>query len=381
MPNETWTIYCHTHIGSGRRYVGLTRLSMMRRWKGHVAKSQSLKPHGKSRSHFANAIRQYGKDAFTHEVLETCSTIEEANQAEIKWIENYDSTNPEKGYNIKPGGNQTPHPVDNNWQKSPEYIEHITGVSKRLWTDPAFIAKQSEALRLARQDPEVRKKASAGQKGKVLSPEHRAKISGSSRSADDDVRARITEAVNRPEAKEKYQASIKEYWSKEESRIKAKSASKSVHIRPEVKEKLSQHILSEDSKKKIAETIKSRHMTDTHKICKKHGSVPLGICRKERTRTGFKYRCGLCIMGRVDKPKHLRKTRSKDLTEDQILKECDEHYKTTGSWPSKADKSQPKWKRYDEALRLGYRGLISGSSLYLLLKRHHRFRDLSVSFP
>ncbi len=42
------------------------------------------------RWHFPNAVRKYGKDAFSHHVLETCYSLGEANKAEKYWAKMYD---------------------------------------------------------------------------------------------------------------------------------------------------------------------------------------------------------------------------------------------------------------------------------------------------
>ncbi len=44
----SWTIYCHMHIESGRRYIGQTKYSMMHRWNQHCA--QAKKFEGKKHS-------------------------------------------------------------------------------------------------------------------------------------------------------------------------------------------------------------------------------------------------------------------------------------------------------------------------------------------
>lgn len=49
-------------------------------------------------------MRKYGLDKFSFEVIEECRQ-EDLNDREIYWIKYYDSTNTEKGYNIKLGGN------------------------------------------------------------------------------------------------------------------------------------------------------------------------------------------------------------------------------------------------------------------------------------
>ena len=53
---------------------------------------------------FWRAIEKYGWDNFTYEILAQDLTEEDAKQLEKYYIKLYDSTNPEKGYNISAGG-------------------------------------------------------------------------------------------------------------------------------------------------------------------------------------------------------------------------------------------------------------------------------------
>jgi hypothetical protein len=39
-----FVIYCHTHIASGKRYVGQTRLGLMKRWANHDLEIVGAKP-------------------------------------------------------------------------------------------------------------------------------------------------------------------------------------------------------------------------------------------------------------------------------------------------------------------------------------------------
>jgi group I intron endonuclease len=95
-----WILYCHTHSDSGRRYIGVTRKSLAHRWRHHVYCAITRK----EKTHFANAIRKYGRNSFTHEVLEVCASREVAEVAEVSWIEFFDSTDPKKGFNLTRGG-------------------------------------------------------------------------------------------------------------------------------------------------------------------------------------------------------------------------------------------------------------------------------------
>lgn len=101
-----FVIYCHTHIASGKRYVGQTRYGMQRRWISHLAEAKRG-----ARGRFANALRKYGRAAFSHDVLEELDTRREANEAEQWWIAHFGSTDKALGYNIEAGGDaKNQHP-------------------------------------------------------------------------------------------------------------------------------------------------------------------------------------------------------------------------------------------------------------------------------
>lgn len=52
-----------------------------------------------------NAIKKYGKENFTKEILQECNSIKELNEAEIYWIKTFNSQNKDIGYSITSGGN------------------------------------------------------------------------------------------------------------------------------------------------------------------------------------------------------------------------------------------------------------------------------------
>jgi hypothetical protein len=144
-----WTIYCHIHIDSGRRYIGLTKRTMERRWSDHICAAKRSKG---GRWHFPNAIRQYGKNAFSHEVLEVCETLEAANEAEIKWIDHFNSRDPRFGFNLAPGGEHIPHLKKNPWDR-PGYREKQSIIMKERWKDPEFRAKISIISKNSQNNP------------------------------------------------------------------------------------------------------------------------------------------------------------------------------------------------------------------------------------
>lgn len=94
-----FTIYCHTHRESQKRYVGVTVQSPSLRWAQHVYAAKS----GRN-NHFGAAIRQHGVSAFEHDILEVLPDVDEANDAERWWIAHFGSNDKRLGYNIEGGG-------------------------------------------------------------------------------------------------------------------------------------------------------------------------------------------------------------------------------------------------------------------------------------
>jgi len=141
---KCWTVYCHTHIESERRYIGITSRTMERRWSQHVTQSKSSKG---GRWHFPNAIRKYGPEAFGHEVWKKCLTLEIANAYEEYFIDLFRTRDPECGFNLAKGGVHRPHPIRKNPWDDPEFRAKQLASSERLRRDPAFIAKCASASR------------------------------------------------------------------------------------------------------------------------------------------------------------------------------------------------------------------------------------------
>jgi hypothetical protein len=168
MKSKQWIIYCHTHIDSGRKYIGLTSRSMNERWKDHVYAAKSSKG---GRWHFPNAIRKYGKDAFSHEILkENIKTLEEANELEKEYIKEFDTRNLEKGFNLTEGGEHS------LIQDQHSFREKASESAKNMWKIPGMRERISKKNKAHIFTLEHKQKLSASGKGKIISPEIREKI-------------------------------------------------------------------------------------------------------------------------------------------------------------------------------------------------------------
>lgn len=97
-------VYKHTNKLNHKVYIGITGRKPYIRWAG----GSGYKPKSSTQSaYFYNAILKYGWDAFTHEVLYSGLTKEQAEAKEIELISEYRSDEREFGYNIEHGGNST----------------------------------------------------------------------------------------------------------------------------------------------------------------------------------------------------------------------------------------------------------------------------------
>lgn len=86
-------IYKVTNKVNGKSYIGQTRYTLEFRWRQHL--------HKKDNTYFHNALRKYGADNFSLEVLEECD-VDKLNSREIYYIAKYNTF--EEGYNLTLGG-------------------------------------------------------------------------------------------------------------------------------------------------------------------------------------------------------------------------------------------------------------------------------------
>lgn len=115
----SYTVYKHISP-IGKVYIGITKMNPVRRW----AKGLGYK----SCTHFFNAIVKYGWDNIKHEILYTDLTREEAEIKEKELIKEYNSNNPNYGYNIQAGGINNSNGIK---RTSEQIANYIIGAKKR----------------------------------------------------------------------------------------------------------------------------------------------------------------------------------------------------------------------------------------------------------
>lgn len=91
---QNWIVYKHTNKQNHKSYIGITGQEPEKRWKN----GRGYQHHKK----FFAAIIKYGWDGFTHDILATNLSEEEARKLEKEYIIKYNSKN--NGYNLTDGG-------------------------------------------------------------------------------------------------------------------------------------------------------------------------------------------------------------------------------------------------------------------------------------
>ena len=128
-------IYKVSNTINGKVYIGKTEKTIEERWSKHLENARELKrareanPHEKIEgTHLNNTINKYGSNAFIVNQEDVAYSREELNEKERYWVKEYDSMNPDKGYNMTEGGE--------GGRQSPEVIEKMTEINQEIARNP-----------------------------------------------------------------------------------------------------------------------------------------------------------------------------------------------------------------------------------------------------
>lgn len=127
---------------SGKRYIGQTIKDESQRWKQHVADAYGSEKRPRN-TPLSCAIRKYGADSFTVEILESCiQTEEELNEREQYWIKKYHTLiyENQNGLNATVGGDGHRIYLDLDFQKMFDEGHSITEISKITGVSSATVS-------------------------------------------------------------------------------------------------------------------------------------------------------------------------------------------------------------------------------------------------
>ena len=137
------------------------------------------------------AIAKYGEEAFSHEVLTTCATLEEANDTETGLIAFYGSNDLARGYNLDAGGK--------SHNSNEESKRKIGEASKAMW---AAMTPDERAAHIAKLRHEVTPEELERRRGRwaaMTHEERRAAVVGTATPEQLSERARRAAAAQTPE--------------------------------------------------------------------------------------------------------------------------------------------------------------------------------------
>lgn len=135
-------VYKTTNLIDGKIYIGRHKSSKFDKWY-----------YGSGHKILA-AIEQLGRDNFSVDILCWCDSDSELNEMEKKYISQFNSRNPEVGYNIAEGGTKGDWLDDLDPEKAAAYRSYMSSLSRT---------------------------GVCGNKGKHLSEEHRRRIGQSNK--------------------------------------------------------------------------------------------------------------------------------------------------------------------------------------------------------
>jgi len=180
-------VYAAKNKITGKIYIGQTIVSLNERKGDHRRKAAIWE----SKSHFHSAIRKYGFDVFTWEIIDKAESRDELNHKEKHWIAFYNSANPSTGYNLTHGGD--------SFELTEEARKKIGDACRGIKRSESFKAHLREIEKGAgnpfygrKHTEETKKKNGAAHRGKKLRPEHVAKCL---KCGSDNGMAKINESI------------------------------------------------------------------------------------------------------------------------------------------------------------------------------------------
>jgi len=193
-------IYKSLNTINEKVYIGKTGKTIEERWSRHLEDARALKRAREANpdkniegSHLNNAINKYGSDAFIVNQVDVAYSREELNEKERYWVKEYDSMNPDKGYNMTEGGE--------GGRQSPEVIEKMTEISKERAKNPDWLQKMTEINQEIARNPQTLEKMSSVMTEKWQEPKYQESVSKGVTEKWKDEKYRERQARARTEGK------------------------------------------------------------------------------------------------------------------------------------------------------------------------------------
>ena len=106
-----------------------------------------------------NAIEKYGKDNFVKETIDFTDSIDKLNEKEIYWIEKYNSTDKNIGYNLCSGGKGFKIYHGKSDEQISEIHENLSKIHKEKWNNMIIKMSEEDLKKLSESRSEISKKS------------------------------------------------------------------------------------------------------------------------------------------------------------------------------------------------------------------------------
>lgn len=259
--DKKYIVYCHTNKINGKRYVGITSTSLVKRFGKDGSQYQKCRK-------FWSAIQKYGWDNFHHNVLYSNLSKEEAESIEIKLIKDWNLMDSKFGYNIREGGSTTTLSKESREKLSkahlgkkftPERRERHRNAMKKMFIDHPELREKRGIITKKRfeDNPELREKyRQIGIKRYEDNPELREEMS------------RITkERYKNPEFRKQQSERIKKFFNEHPEKVSRSMLGK--HHSDETKRKIATSnrgkTCTEEQKEKMKNTFFKKGSTPWNK--------------------------------------------------------------------------------------------------------------------
>lgn len=106
-----------------------------------------------------NAIEKHGKKNFIKEIIDNTDSVDELNEKEIYWIEKYNSTNKNIGYNLCSGGKGFKIYYGKSDEQISEIHENLSKIHKEKWNNMIINMNDKDLRKLSESMSEISKKS------------------------------------------------------------------------------------------------------------------------------------------------------------------------------------------------------------------------------
>lgn len=172
VDDNKWCVYIHTNLENNKVYIGITSREPEKRW-GKDGSEYTIKNHPA----FGRAIKKYGWNNFSHDILFEDLSKQDACQKEIELIREYKSNctrykNPSFGYNMSDGGAIG----SSGYVWSDESKKKLSDALQGIVKDKEWRLHLSQAMSGKKATEETINKLRESHLGKIASPETKEKM-------------------------------------------------------------------------------------------------------------------------------------------------------------------------------------------------------------